>query len=155
VIADLHNQTHADALLFLLNEYARDPMGGGTELSPFAKENLVEELQQRSGIFVVLAFVGEKPAGIAIAMEGFSTFACKPLINIHDFAIAPEFRGRGLSKKLLAKVEAVARAKGCCKITLEVLQGNQVAQTIYANFGFEGYALNEAVGTAVFLQKRL
>jgi hypothetical protein len=38
---------------------------------------------------------------------------------------------------------------------LEVLQGNQIAQTVYANFGFEGYALNETVGTAVFLQKKL
>jgi ribosomal protein S18 acetylase RimI-like enzyme len=154
-IADLHNQAHADAIIFLLNEYAKDPMGGSAELSRYTKENLVNELQQRSGIFVVLAFVGESPAGIAIAIEGFSTFACKPLINIHDFAIAPAFRGRGLSKKLLTKVEAVARSKGCCKMTLEVLQGNQIAQTVYANFGFEGYALNETVGTAVFLQKKL
>jgi ribosomal protein S18 acetylase RimI-like enzyme len=130
-------------------------MGGSAELSPFAKQNLIKELQQRSGIFAVLAFVGESPAGIAIAMEGFSTFACKPLINIHDFAIAPEFRGRGISTKLLAKVEAVARSKGCCKITLEVLEGNRVAKTVYEKFGFEGYALNEAVGTAVFLQKKL
>lgn len=122
VVADLYNQTHANALVFLLNEYAKDPMGGGAELSLFAKENLVTELQQRAGIFAVLAFVNEAPVGIAIGMDGFSTFACKPLINIHDFAVVPEFRGRGLSKKLLAKVEEIARTKGCCKITLEVLQ---------------------------------
>jgi hypothetical protein len=37
VIVDLHNQTHTTALLFLLNEYAKNPMGGGAELSWFAK----------------------------------------------------------------------------------------------------------------------
>jgi hypothetical protein len=39
LIADLHDQTHANALLFLLNEYAKDPMGGSAELSAFAKKN--------------------------------------------------------------------------------------------------------------------
>jgi len=31
-----------------------------------------------------------------------------------------EFRGQGLSQMMLAKVEEIAKAKGCCKITFEV-----------------------------------
>jgi hypothetical protein len=30
----------------------------------------------------------------------------------------------------------VARQRGCCKITLEVLEGNAVAQASYGKFGF-------------------
>jgi hypothetical protein len=37
------------------------------------------------------------------------------------------FRGLGLSQKMLLKVEEIARQRGCCKITLEVLEGNAVA----------------------------
>jgi GNAT superfamily N-acetyltransferase len=151
----LLNTQHTDAILFLLNEYAKGITGGGEDLSPFVKHNLIAALKDRPGVHIVLAFVDEKPAGIAICFEGFSTFACKPLLNIHDFAVAPEFRGRGLAKRLMGKVETVARALGCCKITLEVLEGNKVAQGVYTACGFAGYELDPQMGRAVFWQKRL
>lgn len=155
IVADLSNDHHADAILYLLNEYARDIIGGGEDLSDFVKNNLIATLKNRHGVHVVLAFVDETPAGIAICFEGFSTFACKPLLNIHDFAVAPEFRGRGLAKLLMEKVEAVARTLGCCKITLEVLEGNKVAQGLYKACGFAGYELDPQMGRAVFWQKNL
>lgn len=139
----------------MLNEYARDITGGGEDLSPFVKSNLIASLKNRQGVHIVLAFVDENPAGIAICFEGFSTFACKPLLNVHDFAVAPEFRGRGLAKRLMEKVEAVARALDCCKITLEVLEGNKVAQGVYKACGFAGYELDPQMGRAVFWQKKL
>ena len=87
--------------------------------------------------------------------EAFSTFACKPLVNIHDIAVSSEFRGKGISQKMLAVVEEIARKKGCCKITLEVLQGNRVAQNAYRKFGFDNYALDPEAGHAEFWQKSL
>ncbi|HET8710194.1 MAG TPA: hypothetical protein VFM32_02375 [Spongiibacteraceae bacterium] len=34
----------------------------------------------------------------------------------------------------------------CCKLTLEVLENNLSAQTLYRALGFEGYQLQEAFG---------
>ena len=62
------------------------------------------------------------PAGVAICFEGFSTFACKPLLNIHDFCVKAEFRRRGLAMAMLMHIEIFARSIGCCKLTLEVLR---------------------------------
>jgi hypothetical protein len=93
-IADLNNPVHAEAVVYLLNEYAKDDMGVGSELPEYVKHNLVPELKKRQGIYAVIAFVHEAPAGLAICMEGFSTFACKPLLNVHDIVVAPQFRGR-------------------------------------------------------------
>ena len=135
VIADLSLASHAEALLHLLNEYAKDEMGGKSELTDFAKDNLVRELGKRQGAKVVIAFVDGAPAGLAICFEGFSTFSCKPLLNIHDFVVAAKYRGRGLSKRLLAKAEDMARQMGCCKLTLEVLEGNSIAQAAYKRCG--------------------
>ena len=53
--------------------------------------------------FVAIKFVWDsnkftfidKPVGLATTFEGFSTFAAKPLINIHDIAVLPDYRGRG------------------------------------------------------------
>ncbi len=154
ITADLNNQQHADAILFLLNEYAKDEMGGGEELSGFAKENLIAALKSHAGTHCVLIFIDGKPAALANCFESFSTFACKPLLNIHDFAVAPEFRGRGLAKKLMEKVEDIARSLGCCKITLEVLEGNTVAQAAYKACGFAGYELDPKMGRALFWQKK-
>lgn len=154
-VADLANPQHAKAIVYLLNEYAKDEMGGGAELAEYVKQNLVTELKIRSGIHIVLAFVGDNPAGLAICMEGFSTFACKPLLNIHDITVAPAYRGRGIAKRMMTKVESIAKQLGCCKLTLEVLEGNRVAQGVYKSCGFEGYELNPKTGKALFWQKRL
>ena len=155
VTADLNNPVHAEAVVYLLNEYAKDTMGGGVGLSDFAKQNLIPELKKRRGIYVFIAFIHQVPAGLTICIEGFSTFACKPLLNIHDMFVAQEYRGRGVSKRLLAKAEEAARETGCCKLTLEVLQGNTIAQAAYRSYGFEGYELTPETGKALFWHKQL
>jgi GNAT superfamily N-acetyltransferase len=103
----------------------------------------------------ILAYVDEEPAGLLISFEGFSTFACKPLLNLHDIVVSGPFRGRGISKLLMNRSEEIARELGCCKMTLEVLSGNTVAQSAYAAFGFEGYQLDAEQGTALFWQKKI
>ncbi len=153
--ADLTNTHHADALVFLLNAYALDPMGGGKELSDFTKDNLASEILKRTDTTVILAFDDDKPAGLINCIEGFSTFKCKPLINIHDVYIDEDHRGKGLATQLLQAAEDLAIEKGCCKVTLEVLEGNEPAKIAYLKFGFDGYELDPKMGKAMFWEKTL
>ncbi|MFJ9533579.1 GNAT family N-acetyltransferase [Herbaspirillum sp. NPDC101396] len=155
VKADLNNPRHGVAILEMLDAYASDLMGGGEGISDFVRAHLIEELRKRPAVHVFLAFDGEQAAGFANCIEGFSSFACKPLLNIHDFAVAPAYRGRGIAKKLMQAVETCARELGCCKITLEVLEGNTVARSLYAASGFVGYELNPTTGKAVFMHRLL
>jgi GNAT superfamily N-acetyltransferase len=155
VDADLADPRHASALVELLDAYARDPMGGGEPLKATVRKNLARELGRREAVHVLLAFVGEEAAGLAICMEGFSSFACKPLLNIHDFVVIAKYRRRGVSRALMARIEQLAKNLGCCKITLEVLEGNSVAQALYRSFGFAGYALDPKLGKAMFWQRWL
>lgn len=155
LLADLTLSAHADAVVFLLNEYARDEMGGGTDLPEFVKQNLTAELMKRPQAHAILAFINNEPAGLAICFEGFSTFACKPLLNIHDVVVASSYRGRGLAKKMLAKAEDIAQHMGACKLTLEVLEGNASAQAAYKACGFAPYELAASAGKAMFWQKNL
>jgi ribosomal protein S18 acetylase RimI-like enzyme len=55
---------------------------------------------------------------------------------------------------LLAAVEEQARARGCGKLTLEVLDANARARGLYASFGFADYALGHP-GATRFLTKTL
>jgi GNAT superfamily N-acetyltransferase len=154
-IADFSKPAHANAIVYLLNEYAKDDMGGGEPLSAYTQANLIVEMAKRPTFHAVLAFVDNKPAGLINCIEGFSTFACKPLLNIHDVVVLAEFRGKGISSLLLKKAEEIANRLGCCKLTLEVLEGNKLAQSAYIANGFAGYQLDPEMGRAMFWQKKL
>jgi ribosomal protein S18 acetylase RimI-like enzyme len=153
--ADYANPAHAAALVMLLDAYASDPAGGGQGLSDFAKANLVPGLAARPQAYSVLAFDGAQPVGLVNCIEGFSTFACKPLVNVHDVAVLASHRGRGIAEQMLAEAEVVARERGAVKLTLEVLSGNRSAIRLYERIGFAGYQLDPAMGSAQFLQKWL
>ena len=153
--ADYADPVHAAALVVLLDAYASDPAGGGEGLSDFAKQNLVRELTARPQAYSVLAFDGVQPVGLVNCVEGFSTFACKPLVNVHDVAVLASHRGRGIAEQMLALAEAIAVERGAVKMTLEVLSGNQPAVRLYERIGYAGYQLDPAMGTARFFQKWL
>jgi ribosomal protein S18 acetylase RimI-like enzyme len=78
----------------------------------------------RPQAFSVLAFDGREAVGLVNCFEGFSTFACRPLVNVHDLVVAASHRGRRVGEQMLAAVEHIARARGACKLTLEVLSAN-------------------------------
>lgn len=153
--ADYNNPMHASALVLLLDAYAQDPAGGGEPLSDYAKSHLVKELAARPQAFSVLAFDGAQPVGLVNCIEGFSTFACRPLVNVHDVAVLPSHRGQRVGEQMLALVDEIARERGACKLTLEVLQGNASAIKLYERVGFAGYQLDPAMGVAQFFHKWL
>lgn len=153
--ADYANPTHARDLVHLLDAYASDPMGGGEGLNDFAKANLVLCLAARPQAYSVLAYAGKVPVGLVNCIEGFSTFACRPLVNVHDVAVLSAYRGRGIADQMLALCEVIAREREACKMTLEVLQGNVGAIRAYERFGFAGYQLGSTMGQAGFMQKWL
>ena len=155
MVADYSNAQHAKDIVFLLNRYALDPAGGGNGLSQYAQENLVRELAKLPFAFSIISYVEDAPAGLINCFTLFSTFKCKPLINIHDLVVLATYRKQGISQLMLAEVEKIAREKGACKITLEVLEKNYPAINSYTKFGFVGYELDPKYGNAIFLEKNL
>jgi len=155
VEADLSRPEHQDAVVSLIDAYARDPVGNGAPLPEAVRNALIPGLRAHPTTLVFIAYKEGKPAGVAVCFKGFSTFAAKPLVNIHDLAVLPEQRGTGVGKQLLAAVEAKARALGCCKLTLEVQENNHRARKVYASVGFSRSTYQEEAGGALFLSKAL
>ena len=151
---------HAAALIRLMDEYASGDTGGDQPLNAYTRAHLVASLRTRPGAHTLLAVErdeagAEQIIGLLNAFEGFSTFACKPLLNIHDIIVSEFWRGQGISKQLMQAAEELARELGCCKLTLEVLEGNTKAQAAYKALGYAGYELDPAMGKALFWQKKL
>lgn len=151
----LADHGHAGAFLDLLEHYACDPMGGGAGLKPEVRASLVAELQRVPHFHGALAWHEGEAVGLINCFAGFSTFAAKPLLNIHDIVVRREHRGIGIGQELLAWAAGRARELGCCKLTLEVLANNQRALAAYTRAGFAPYVLDPAAGQALFLEKRL
>ncbi|AKH43286.1 GNAT superfamily N-acetyltransferase [Altererythrobacter atlanticus] len=154
-MADYEDPLHAADILLLLDAYARDPMGGGEALSEDVRERLLPALAQQPGAFSLIARLGDKAVGLANCFTGFSTFAARPLVNIHDMVVLEGHRGLGIGRTLFAAVEDEARRRGACKVTLEVLSGNEPAKKLYESLGYGQYELDPAAGHALFWQKRL
>ncbi len=152
---DYLNAQDAQALVFLLDAYAQDPMGGGEALHPEASSRLCADMSRIAGAASFIAWLDGQPIGLINCFEGYSTFKAKPLLNVHDIAVLAGHRGKGVGQALLQAAEAHALSRGCCKLTLEVLSGNAPAMASYKRFGFEQYELDPAAGQAQFMQKWL
>ncbi len=156
--ADYRADTDRAALLMLLDSYARDPIGGGQPLSADTRARLCDDLAAHPLAASFIAWAGDaadQPVGLVNTFEGYSTFKARPLLNVHDIAVLPDWRGRGVGQALLAACEQHARQRGCCKLTLEVLTGNTRALKSYTRFGFAPYTLDPADGQALMMQKWL
>ena len=153
--ADLDDAVQATAVVELIDCYARDPMGGGEPLPDAVSAALIPGLRQHPATLVFLAWDDTRPVGVAVCFSGFSTFAARPLVNIHDLSVRPEWRGRGVGRALLRAVADWARAHGCCKLTLEVLDHNARARGLYAAEGFSPPDMGHPGEQMLFLSKSL
>ncbi|MGL4511712.1 MAG: GNAT family N-acetyltransferase [Lacipirellulaceae bacterium] len=151
--ADLARDDHARDVVAMVDAYASDVMGGGQRLADGVRARLAEGLRSHPTTLAWLAYRGPEPVGVAVAFLGFSTFAALPLLNVHDLAVVPSVRGLGVGRRLLEAVEAEARALGCCKVTLEVLEGNDAARGLYERMGFRHVHYADGAGGALFYAK--
>ncbi len=145
ILADLDLPAHQQAIISLLDMYCRDEFGSGKPLSDATKSGLIEGLKQARGI-CFLAETGSPTdtrefIGFALCLPSFSSFRAMPIINIHDIAVAPGHRGKGVGRALLQGVEEEARRLGCCKVTLEVRDDNTTAKSAYLRAGFKPTSL--------------
>lgn len=135
VEADFSINKHADAVLLVTDQYAKDPIGLGKPLPEDIREKLIDEMKNFPGTFSLIAFYNGEPAGIANCIFSFSTFNAAKVLNVHDLAVIKNFRSKGIGEALLAAVEKKASETNCCKITLEVREDNR-ARNLYERMGF-------------------
>ncbi len=136
-LADLHHPDDERRIVELLDMYAREPIGQAAPLAEDVSQRLVCGLRDHPTTLVLLAMEDQDAVGIAVCFLGYSTFAARPLLNIHDLAVRPESRDRGVGRSLLQAAQQQAAERGCCKMTLEVREDNHGARRLYRDFGFE------------------
>lgn len=152
---DYSNAKHCSDLIALLAEYAEyETDESGRMMMPEELLDIPSKLAEFPTAFSILAYDGDSAVGLANCLYGFSTFQGRPLVNIHDVVVTEACRGRGVAGSLLAKIDEIATANDCCRVTLEVLDDNDSARRAYEKHGFGRTPLHPDTET-VFLQKEL
>jgi ribosomal protein S18 acetylase RimI-like enzyme len=137
VSGDIFNNEHANHMLEVLDAYMKDPMGGVSGLDDKLATKIIDGLKKQPNYLFFLAYKNNQIAGLANCFINFSTFKGMQLLNIHDFAVLPEYRGSGIGKCLMNKIIEYSKHKNFCKITLEVRTDNFKAQKLYSTSGFK------------------
>lgn len=82
-----------------------------------------------------VAFENSRPIGVVLGgiknYEGIKTIRCGAL------AVIPDYRGMGVSQKLMELHKNEALGHGCRQMFLEVIAGNDRAINFYNKFGYE------------------
>ena len=124
--------TRADVPLILsfirgLAEYERLPD------EVVATEELLEKslFGARPDAEVLLAFEGSEPAGFALFFHNYSTFLARRGLFLEDLFVVPERRGRGIGRRLLGALAAIAVERDCGRLEWSVLDWNEPAIRFY------------------------
>ena len=91
----------------------------------------------KSHVMVYLAEYKNELSGYAIFFRNFSTFVGKAGIYLEDIYVRPQFRGRGIGKKLLMKVIELAKENNYGRVEWCVLDWNKPAIDFYKKLGAE------------------
>ena len=83
----------------------------------------------------LLAEVDGEPLGLAIHRPSYSTFDGRPGLYVEDLFVAERARGLGVGRLLMARLAAIAKRRGCSRLSLAVLHWNP-ARAFYDRLGF-------------------
>ncbi len=75
------------------------------------------------------------PAGFALYFFNFSTFVGKPGLYLEDLYVRPEYRKRGLGRRLLSHLAKLAVERDCGRMEWSVLNWNEMAMRVYRAIG--------------------
>jgi GNAT superfamily N-acetyltransferase len=84
---------------------------------------------------VAFACVHGVPQGFALFFYNFSTFLGRPGIYLEDLFVQPEARGRGIGRKLLSWLAALAVSRSCGRLDWAVLDWNEPSIGFYRSLG--------------------
>jgi GNAT superfamily N-acetyltransferase len=84
----------------------------------------------------IIAELDGEPAGMALFHTRFSTWLGSPTLFLEDIVVREAARGRGVGRRLMARLAAIALERGWGRIDFHVLDWNP-ARGFYRKLGFE------------------
>ncbi|WP_395750176.1 GNAT family acetyltransferase [Prosthecobacter sp.] len=119
-----NNQAHRDQVIALWESVFGHETAHNRPAPAIDKKLAVED-----GLFFV-AIIGNKVIGTIMAgYDGHRGW-------IYSVAVHAEYRKQGVGSQLVAHAERALTERGCMKINLQIVAGNEAVATFYASLGY-------------------
>ena len=120
------------ALILELAEYERALPGE----APVTEKDLEKTLfGKRPAAEVLIAYLGQEPAGFALFFHNYSTWLGKRGIYLEDLFVRPSARKHGVGFALLKALARLAIERDCGRLDWSVLTWNELAISFYKRIG--------------------
>jgi GNAT superfamily N-acetyltransferase len=93
--------------------------------------------EARPAAEAILAEASGVVVGFAVFYPTFSTFLAAPGLYLEDIFVEAAWRRHGVGRALLARLAAIASARGCYALSWSVLDWNEPAIRFYETLGAE------------------
>jgi len=114
-----------------LAEYEREPHAVTATEADLLRDGFGSNPKFR----VVIAEWERKPAGFAFFFYSYSTWEGHPSLFLEDLFVRPEFRGKGIGKKLMVYLAELALRENCRRFVWQVLDWNTPSIEFYESLG--------------------
>ncbi len=102
-----------------------------------AREFLTERLSNRDSEIFVCETIDHKIVGFAQLFLLFSSTRMKKLWLLNDLFVNSEYRGKGISVKLIERAKKLVTDSAACAMFLETEKSNLIGNNLYHKTGFE------------------
>ena len=120
------------ALILELAEYERALPGE----APVTERDLADTLfGKRPAAEVLIAWLGDTPAGFALFFHNYSTWLGKRGIYLEDLFVRPAARKHGVGFALISALAKIAVDRDCGRLDWSVLNWNELAIDFYKQIG--------------------
>ena len=104
--------------------------------APVTEEDLADTLfGKRPAAEVLIAYLGDTPAGFALFFHNYSTWLGKRGIYLEDLFVRPAARKHGIGFGLLRALAKIAMDRDCGRVDWAVLNWNELAIDFYKQIG--------------------
>jgi GNAT superfamily N-acetyltransferase len=104
--------------------------------APVTEKDLADTLfGKRPAAEVLIAYLGNTPAGFALFFHNYSTWLGKRGIYLEDLFVKPAARKHGIGFALLRALAKIAVDRDCGRLDWSVLSWNQLAIDFYKQIG--------------------
>jgi GNAT superfamily N-acetyltransferase len=119
-------------LILELAEYERALPGE----APVTESDLAATLfDKQPAAEVLIAYLGDEPAGFALFFHNYSTWLGKRGIFLEDLFVRPPARKHGVGFALFQELAHIALERDCGRVEWSVLNWNELAISFYQQIG--------------------
>lgn len=128
-------ETHLESLVDIFEEYRQFC---GFERNQLETKEFLKKLirNEESIIFIALDLETDSIMGFVNLYPSYSSLALQRLWILNDLGVSSHYRGRGVSKALIQKVQEFAKETNAIRIELKTELSNTTARSLYKSMNF-------------------